>query len=171
MKLHPRFLYFAAFNAIATSITFITILLNPMVLKPLIGSGLPLQWLTSVPFFGDAVLAADAAQIAPIDLKTELDRSPDSFILLDVRTTAEFKAGHLKGAIHIPVRDIESGEKLDAVRSLIGNKKLIVYCHSGQRSNRAIAKLKTANITATNLTGGIVEWKNQIDASMPIILR
>ena len=171
MKLKPRFLYFAAFNAIGSTITMLAIILNPALLKPLIAAGLPLGSLAAVPLLGDAVRAADAPQISPIDLKTQLDRSPDTLVLLDVRTKAEFDTDHLPGAIHIPVTEIESGNRLETVRQAIGSKKLIVYCHSGQRSHRAIAKLKTAQITGTNLTGGVVEWKKQIDPALKILAR
>ena len=53
--------------------------------------------------------------------------------VFDVRTPAEFKSGHFKGAINIPLKDIkkrinEFGDK---------NKPVIVYCRSGRRSGIA----------------------------------
>jgi phage shock protein E len=57
--------------------------------------------------------------------------------LVDVRTPAEFDAGHLPGAINIPVAE------LDARAHEIGpvDRPVVTYCRSGVRSARAAATL------------------------------
>lgn len=57
-----------------------------------------------------------------------------STILLDVRSSQEFKEGHLEGAINIPLFDLEKSEKKE-----LENKKqtIIIYCSTGNRSRKA----------------------------------
>jgi len=52
--------------------------------------------------------------------------------LIDVRTPGEFKQGHLKGAINIPLQTLE-----DNLSKIKKDKALIMYCASGMRSAAA----------------------------------
>lgn len=140
---------------------------NPDVLRPLVEMGVPLQGLTTVPWLGDAVLAAESPQITPEELKTLLDRQPKKILLVDVRSPKEFANTRIPGAIPIPIDQIETGEGVRQIQAQLQGRRLITYCHSGKRSHRALAKLRAAGITGTNLRGGIVEWRNQIDPKMP----
>jgi rhodanese-related sulfurtransferase len=152
-------------SLLSTIATATTIVLHPAILKPLAKIGIPI---TEIPLLGDLVLAADLPKITAQQLKPQLDQNPTQILLIDVRTDDEFQTGHLPGAIHIPLNTIESGAALPQIRSQLGNKKLIAYCHSGRRSALAISQLQTSGITATHLIGGIVEWKKQIDPNIPI---
>lgn len=60
-------------------------------------------------------------------------------ILLDVRSKQEYDEGHLKGAINIPVYELEYRAEEE-----LKNKQcvLIAYCSAGIRSKRAIAILR-----------------------------
>jgi rhodanese-related sulfurtransferase len=61
----------------------------------------------------------------------------DDFTVVDVRDPAEYGAGHIPGAINIPVATFASQSgQLDK------KKKIIVYCNSGNRSYLAYRKLK-----------------------------
>lgn len=53
--------------------------------------------------------------------------------LLDVRTPEEFAAGHVPGAINIPVDQLE--QRLGELGPT--DAPIVVYCHSGRRSARA----------------------------------
>ena len=53
-------------------------------------------------------------------------------IILDVRTIAEFNGGHVKGAINIPVQDLQS-----RMGQLKKGKPIITCCASGMRSGSA----------------------------------
>lgn len=53
--------------------------------------------------------------------------------LVDVRTLEEFAAGHIEGAVNIPLQDIEQGKMPSASKS----KTVYVYCRSGNRSAQA----------------------------------
>ena len=102
--------------------------------------------------------------ITPHDAELLL-RSDSSVVALDVRTPAEFTgpSGHLRGAIHIPVDDLE--ERLGELTPYSG-RTLIVYCRSGHRSSRAASLLEERGFTTFNLEGGIVEWNS---TSLPVI--
>jgi phage shock protein E len=68
----------------------------------------------------------------------------DGALLLDVRSGAEFGAGHLDGAKNIPVTDVGARiAELPADRS----RPIVVYCASGMRSSMAKRKLKSAGFT------------------------
>lgn len=84
-------------------------------------------------------------------------------ILLDVRTSDEFKDGHLEGAINI---DQAQNDFLEKVSSTLPVEKTIaVYCRSGRRSANAANKLADKGYKVVNLKGGILAWK---EASMPV---
>jgi rhodanese-related sulfurtransferase len=67
-------------------------------------------------------------------------------VILDVRTPAEFKAGHIKGAINIPVDKLQGS--LAKVKAL--NKPVIACCLSGSRSGMAVGILRNAGMEAYN---------------------
>lgn len=79
------------------------------------------------------------------------------FMFLDVRTPEEYAAGHIKGAVLIPVQTL--AEHLAEVPK---DKQVYVYCHSGVRSARASTMLAKHGFTnIENVVGGIVAWKKQ----------
>ncbi len=84
-------------------------------------------------------------------------------LILDVRTTADFKKGHIKGAKNVPLSDLATGvESLSEDK----NKPVLVYCNSGNTVVRAIKLLKKAGFEqVNNLEGGIAAWK---EANMPL---
>ena len=76
-----------------------------------------------------------------------------SVTLLDVRTPAEFAAGHIAGAINI---DFESGEFKQDIQALDKTKTYAVYCRSGNRAGQAIEIMKSAGFTGNLVNGGSV---------------
>jgi rhodanese-related sulfurtransferase len=127
------------------------------------------------------LLFAALAVVLVMLIKAELDHqankgsflSPSSAIrlmnnhedalVLDVRTAADFKAGHIKGARNIPLSDLDN-----AIAGLSEDKKkpVLVYCNSGNTVNRAIKSLKKAGFEqVNNLEGGIAAWK---EANLPL---
>jgi rhodanese-related sulfurtransferase len=57
--------------------------------------------------------------------------------VIDVRTTSEYRAGHYKGAVHIPVNAINK-----KTTAGLPKKGLLVYCNTGQRARFAAEKLE-----------------------------
>jgi phage shock protein E len=57
--------------------------------------------------------------------------------VIDVRTTSEYRAGHYRGAIHIPVNTMNK-----KTTAKLPKKGLLVYCNTGQRARYAAEKLE-----------------------------
>lgn len=84
---------------------------------------------------------------------------PAGFQVLDVREDDEWAAGHVPGAVHIPM-----GELPARVEEL-PEEELIVVCRSGGRSARASAWLNSTGFDAYNLEGGLAAWQR---AGLPL---
>ena len=78
-------------------------------------------------------------------------------LFLDVRTRQEFvNEGRIKNAMLIPVNVLERRlTELEQHR----DKKIIVYCKSGRRSQIATEILNKNNFNAYNMDGGFLAWK------------
>ena len=57
--------------------------------------------------------------------------------VIDVRTIAEYRAGHYRGALHIPVNKMNKKTTAE-----LPKKGLLVYCNTGQRARFAAEKLE-----------------------------
>ena len=81
------------------------------------------------------------------------------YVILDVRTLAEYESGHIPGAICVPNESISS----DAIAELPDKEQLIlVYCRSGNRSKQASEKLARLGYTNVFEFGGINTWPGEI---------
>jgi len=74
--------------------------------------------------------------------------------LLDVRTPSEFDAGHLPGAINIPVDDLRS-----RLSELPKEKEIAAYCQVGQRGYIATRILMQSGYRVVNLSGGYKTYR------------
>ena len=81
------------------------------------------------------------------------------YILLDVRTEAEFQEGHIKGAILIPDYELSSRAKNELLDK---NGVILVYCRSGNRSRGAANLLAGMGYTNVYDFGGIINWPYEI---------
>ena len=66
--------------------------------------------------------------------------------IIDVRTIAEFKEGHVPGSINIPLSEIQS--RVNELREMEG--ELVLCCASGNRSGQAAAYLNSIGINCRN---------------------
>ena len=99
--------------------------------------------------------------ISVTDLRDKLDRGENLF-LLDVREAQEYQIANLGGHL-IPLNDLPR-----RVHELDSSQDIIVYCHSGVRSGRAVQFLKQLGFRKVkNLVGGIDAWAEVIDSGMP----
>lgn len=78
----------------------------------------------------------------------------DEALLLDVREIGEFEAGHVEGALNIPLTQLR-----DRVHELPKDQKIAVYCQVGQRAYYATRALRLQGFDAHNLTGGFKTYK------------
>ena len=87
---------------------------------------------------------------------TQLINREDA-VVLDIRESKDFKAGHIAGARNIPQSSLDSRmNELDKVKA----QPIIVVCKHGQSSGAAQAKLVKAGFErAMKLRGGMMQWQ------------
>lgn len=76
--------------------------------------------------------------------------TPPAFII-DVRSPQEYSAGHLKGAVNIPLDRIE--QTIDSIEGLEKTSAILLYCQSGARSAFACQMLAQRGFTRA-MNGG-----------------
>lgn len=72
--------------------------------------------------------------------------------LIDVREEDEYAAGHVPGAVNLPMSKI--GDLLDQLPA----EPFDVICQAGGRSARVVEALEARGYEATNVEGGTGEW-------------
>jgi len=98
----------------------------------------------------------------PLEVKELLDSGTD-IVLVDVREKWEFEYCRIPNSIHISVTDIP-----DNISKLETKKPLILVCHNGRRSRHIGEELiKKGFDNLINLKGGVDQWADDIDVSMP----
>jgi rhodanese-related sulfurtransferase len=97
---------------------------------------------------------SSSGSVTNVDAPTFLTTaSQPGVVVVDVRTPAEYAAGHIDGAVNI---DVESPTFDEQVAKLDKATTYAVYCHSGRRSGIATGKMGDAGFTSVyNLQGGI----------------
>jgi len=88
-------------------------------------------------------------------------------LLLDVREASEASFVSLPGSVLIPLGQLP--DRLDELDELAGgrDRSIVVYCHHGVRSARALETLEKAGFTKVrHLNGGIDAWRRQVDPEM-----
>ncbi len=111
----------------------------------------------------DPPLVDGIPQISVEQLKARMDAGATPFIL-DVREPHEYAIVNL-GAPLIPIGELE-----DNLHRLTFPKatEIVVHCKSGIRSQRAALILKANGFpNVSNLAGGIVDWADRIDKTLP----
>ncbi len=82
-------------------------------------------------------------------------------VLLDVRSNAEYKDGHIPGSVNIPLNDISKASS----RFSDKNTPLFVHCLSGARSSQAVQALKKQGFTNVKNIGGINGYNGTLERS------
>jgi rhodanese-related sulfurtransferase len=100
-------------------------------------------------------------EVGPEDLaiwRTE----PAPPVILDVREAWELQVCAFPDAIHMPLGELPGRE-----RELPTDRRVVVVCHTGQRSLLATRLLRARGLRlATNLRGGVEAWALEVDPTM-----
>jgi NADPH-dependent 2,4-dienoyl-CoA reductase/sulfur reductase-like enzyme/rhodanese-related sulfurtransferase len=100
-------------------------------------------------FVGENDLSGFAPLVTAAELKAAL-ASPAPPVVLDVRTEVEWSAGHLRGAVHVPVDDLRARWEL-----VPRGRRVAVHCKSGFRAHLALRILRDRGFDdVVNVTGG-----------------
>jgi rhodanese-related sulfurtransferase len=117
------------------------------------GATVVLQWPLMVLGHYDPAMAPDGTPGGEVGAEQANSLVDAGALLLDVREDYEWGAGHVAGAVHIPL-----GQLAARAHELPGDRQVVVVCRSGARSARATAFLAISGFDAVNLAGGMQAW-------------
>lgn len=95
--------------------------------------------------------------LEPVDREELLDRAcAGSVVVLDVRPAEEFRAGHIPGAVSVPVAELAR-----RMGELPAGKKIVAYCRGPYcvLAFRAVEILRASGRNARRLADGFPEWR------------
>ena len=101
------------------------------------------------------------ASLPEIDVDDLARRHAAGAFVLDVRQPDEYEAGHVPGAVLVPLDQLEA-----RAGEVPTDQPVLVICKSGGRSARAQQFLVTQGVDATNVAGGTMAW---IDAGHRVV--
>jgi rhodanese-related sulfurtransferase len=107
---------------------------------------------------------AQKDELEPVPATEVLERARKSLVtVLDVRPPEEFAAGHVPGAINIPVQELEK-----RIKELPRRREVIAYCRGPYclMSFEAVEKLRKKGWRARRLENGLPEWRA---AGLPVV--
>jgi len=109
---------------------------------------------------------ATVGQLTVDELSTRLAEDPGGLLVVDVRQPGEYAAGHVPGALNLPVRElVERRGELDA------SQPLALICATGYRSSAATSLLQGHGFQQlSNVVGGTAAWVeagHDVDADQP----
>ena len=102
-------------------------------------------------------------QVSPTELTMQVNRN--NAVVVDIRAEADFNKGHITGARHVALSDIEK-------QQLSGLEKhkaepIIVVCQAGMSAQKAAASLVKQGFSSVSvLQGGMGTWTG---ASLPVV--
>jgi rhodanese-related sulfurtransferase len=105
----------------------------------------------------------DREALEAVDATELMERlSDESVIVLDVRPEEEYRAGHIPGAISVPVDALEA-----ALQTLPRDREIVAYCRGPYCvfSDEAVALLRSRGYRAYRLRQGLPDWRA---AGMPV---
>lgn len=108
---------------------------------------------------GGTTVENNYQQITQEEAKNMMDTQ--AVIVLDVREQEEFDAGHIPGAVLLPVGAITKATAVSVIPEL--DSVVLVYCRSGNRSKTASKALVELGYTNVYEFGGINTWPYEVE--------
>lgn len=93
-------------------------------------------------------------QIPEVDVSAVPHPQPTGLMMLDVREDEEWQAGHIEGALHIPLASLPQ-----RLADIPADQQVVVVCKVGGRSAQATQFLQAHGRDAVNLSGGMLAWE------------
>jgi adenylyltransferase/sulfurtransferase len=153
----------------ALDMKFRELKLRPNPIRPVINKLIDYEQFCGIPQAKaeEAKQQMEIQEMTVKELKALLDSGAKDFVLLDVRNPNEYEIAKIPGSVLVPLPEIENGNGVAKVRELLNGHRLIAHCKMGGRSAKALAILKEAGMTGTNVKGGINAWSQEVDTSVP----
>lgn len=112
--------------------------------------------------FCGVVEESSVGTVTPTQLSAEMNQGKE-ITLLDVRETREYELVHIEGSKLIPLSELSH-----RLAEISTSQDIVVYCHTGVRSERATEFLRGVGYKRVrNLVGGIDEWAARVDTKLP----
>src|SRR3954451_11907913 len=101
------------------------------------------------------------SQVDEVDPAQVSEHLGNGIVLVDVRESTEWDAGHIPGAKHVPRGYLES--RVEGAVGSDRSQEIVLYCASGQRSALAAHTLKDqlGYDNVKSMTGGITLWNDR----------
>jgi len=134
-------------------VSFIAVVkIKNAMLKPLFKQGRVMKksliaLLASLAFLSSPLLASERADIG-------WEWIEQGAMVVDVRTPQEFADGHLESAINYPLSELDKH-----FANIDKETQIVLYCRSGNRSDRAFDYLQSKGFTNLHNAGGLVEMQ------------
>ena len=93
-----------------------------------------------------------------INIAVEQFQATPGAFLIDVRTGPEYEAGHIEGAINVPLNSIHF--IVNHVRDITA--PVYVYCQSGARSGQAVSMIREMGYKSVTNIGGVNRFKGKL---------
>ena len=104
-------------------------------------------------------IAEKGDQVAPSDLAQWIVEQQADFQLVDIRSTEEFQAGHIPGAVNLPLEELLRRSSLAA---LPRDRSIVLYSNGQSHAAQAWLVLKAAGVEALILEGGLNAWSRDV---------
>ncbi len=101
-----------------------------------------------------------AASIKAADINTNITAKDASYFYVDVRKAEHYAKGHATGAINIPLTEIA---KEASLKKLPTDKKIVLFCYSGQSASQATIFLNMLGYDAYAAGQGMMAWTSKED--------
>ena len=101
----------------------------------------------------------ESTPVRDVDTAEALAMAGDGAVILDVREDDEWRSGHIEGAVHVPLGDLDPA-------TLATDVPIVAVCGSGKRSSKAATQLTEAGHDVCNMTGGMKAWHQ---AALPVV--
>ncbi|NIB98452.1 rhodanese-like domain-containing protein [Halobacterium sp. R2-5] len=105
-------------------------------------------------------MSRDVDTVAPEAVRERLESGDDDFDLVDIREGDAYEDGHLPGAEHLPVEELE-----DVVAERDWDDEVVVYCYVGETSVQAarlVEEYGNADAVAS-MDGGYEAWAEEVE--------
>lgn len=102
-------------------------------------------------------MADPTLEITPQEAHDAVDAG--DAVIIDVRTAAEWEAGRIPGATHVPLDELTS-----RASELPADREIVFSCKSGGRSLMAAQAFQASGLRARSLAGGAHAW---LEAELP----
>ena len=104
----------------------------------------------------------EPANVSARELADALERGED-MVIVDVREPFELAIAAFPGAVHVPLGSLPA-----RAAELPASRTLVLACHRGARSQKAVELLRGRGFTKLrNLAGGIDAWSREVDPKVP----